>query len=91
MKKSPSRKQIETVLEQVIVKALKERLELVEDATTLTRTFRALVGIGLDFMLAGDAPNEVIAVQLDRVLSKKLSKRKAVKKQPLLLMKPAKA
>lgn len=71
--KAASRKTIEQHLMKAIITALDE-LNLPQDARHLCRVFRALVGVGLDCMSAGDAPVEVVALHLDRALSTRRSK-----------------
>jgi hypothetical protein len=70
---SVSRATIEKVLTDAIIEALDD-LHLPQDARHLCRVFRALLGVGLDCMAAGSAPVEVVTVELNRVLSRRLKK-----------------
>lgn len=71
-----SRSAIEKALTAAIIKALDD-LDLPQDARHLCRVFRALVGVGLDCMVAGAdgvLPVEVVTMQLNRVLARRLRK-----------------
>lgn len=74
--KEVARSAIEKALVRNVVQALGE-LDLPQDGKHLCRTFRALVGLALSLMSAGDAPSAVVSEQLDRVLRRKGLQRKS--------------
>lgn len=83
-KRTPSRKEIEAALTPAFIGVL-ELLDMEEDATTLCRTMRALLGVMFSIAEAGDAPRAIVAEQIQRVGRKRFPK---LKPAPYVLVMP---
>ena len=88
MKKQPSRREIEAALAPALSLAI-EKLDMEQNATTLCRTMRALLGLMFSLAEAGDCPLGAVAQQIHHVARVRMPRLK--QGRTVLVMKEAKA
>lgn len=88
MKRKPSRKEIEAALAPALALAI-EKLDMEQDATTLCRTMRALLGLMFSLAEAGACPPGTVVQQIHHVARVRMPRLK--QGRAVLVMKEAKA
>lgn len=88
MKRSPTRRQIQSALVPALVEAL-DALRMEQDSTTLLRTIRALTEVAFDLAVAAECPRELMLEQVARVMRRR--QRDLQARQPVWLMRPGRA